>query len=293
MLLHAIWSGITLLFESRPKKKLRREILSYYKSIPAQDIDPHKKEALEFLSDHKLHVFPHNFIKKYKRNRVAVHTDEATGLKYVLHDGKRLYFKRNWSARKIRRNYNFLLLEQDPLSPHRYLTDHFTVNHGDVVVDAGAAEGNFALSIIDKAEKLYLFETDTEWIEALEATFKPWRNKVEIINRFVSNFNDEEHVSLDQFLQKKSRVDFIKADIEGAESDFLQGSSSILSANKNLKIAITTYHKQKDEVELNVVLQKYGFSTSFTNGYMLFPHYEPLKPPYFRRGLLRATKQSQ
>lgn len=290
MLLGSVWSDITLLFESKPKQKLRQEILAYYKSIPEQDINHLKREALDFLATNKLHVFPYNFIKKYKNHKVPVHTDGVTGLKYVLHEGKKLYFKRNWSARKIRRNYNFLLLEQDPLSPHRYLTDTFTIDEGDIVVDAGAAEGNFSLSIIEKAQKIYLFETDQEWIEALEATFKPWKSKVEIINKFVSNTNNDQHVSLDQFFQDKTCVNFIKADIECAEADFLEGSHSILAGNKNLKVAITTYHKQNDEVELKEVLEKYGFTTSFSNGYMLFPHYEPLKPPYFRRGLIRATK---
>jgi hypothetical protein len=35
--------------------------------------------------------------------------------------------------------------EQDPDSPHRYLTDSFTIGNDDVLADIGAAEGNFSL----------------------------------------------------------------------------------------------------------------------------------------------------
>lgn len=49
--------------------------------------------------------------------------------------------------------YRFLLQVQDAASPHRYQTRQFCVCKGEVVLDAGAAEGNFALEIVDVAEK--------------------------------------------------------------------------------------------------------------------------------------------
>lgn len=47
-----------------------------------------------------------------------------------------------------------------------------------MIADIGSAEGNFSLSNIENVKKVYLFESDKEWIEALEATFRPWRDKV-------------------------------------------------------------------------------------------------------------------
>jgi 16S rRNA A1518/A1519 N6-dimethyltransferase RsmA/KsgA/DIM1 with predicted DNA glycosylase/AP lyase activity len=55
------------------------------------------------------------------------------------------------------------------------------VAEGDVVVDAGAAEGNFALSVIDKASKVYIIEGDAGWCEALRQTFLPYnRNSAKL-----------------------------------------------------------------------------------------------------------------
>ncbi|WP_299821890.1 FkbM family methyltransferase [uncultured Pontibacter sp.] len=290
MLPKLLLKKLSLLTESGAKSKLRQEIISYYSSLPSATTDPEIKEALAYLKDNRLQVFPYNFTSKYKAVDTKVYLDKALGMRYVIHEGKKLYFKRTWGERKIKRNYSFLLLEQDLMSPHRYLTDAFAVAQGDVVADAGAAEGNFALSVIDKVKKIYLFETDNKWIEALEATFAPWKEKVEIVNKFVSNSNDAHNLTLDSFFENKGNVNFIKADVECAEADLLEGSKKILAQDGPLKVAITTYHKQQDQQELNGILQGYGFKTEFSKGYMLFPYYEPIKPPYFRRGLIRATK---
>ncbi|MCC9138228.1 FkbM family methyltransferase [Pontibacter silvestris] len=181
-------------------------------------------------------------------------------------------------------------MEQDKASPHKYLTDQFKVEKGEVVVDAGAAEGIFSLSVIEQVRKIYLFETDEEWIEALEATFAPWKEKVEIINKYVSNNNDHHNLSLDAFFKDKESVNFIKADVEGAEADLLEGSKELLSKDSNLKVAITTYHKQNDETHLAKVLHSSGFKTENSTGFMLYIYDKDIKPPYFRRGLIRAYK---
>ena len=56
------------------------------------------------------------------------------------------------------------------------------------LLDVGAAEGFFALSVIEHVKEIILFECDVEWIKALEATFKPWKDKVFIINKYVSKY---------------------------------------------------------------------------------------------------------
>src|SRR5205085_2663461 len=109
---------------------------------------------------------------------------------------KRLYFKRSWTKDDVRSSYNALLIEQDEQSPHRYLTKQFNLENGSVVVDIGTAEGNFALSVIEKVSLIYLFEADEQWAEALHATFDPWKDKVRIINKYVSDHESENSVSL-------------------------------------------------------------------------------------------------
>ena len=77
--------------------------------------------------------------------------------------------------------YNLLSKEQDVRSAHRYLDGAFTFEKGEILVDAGVAEGNFALDVVEKASKLILFEADREWIEPLQATFAPWKEKIVIV----------------------------------------------------------------------------------------------------------------
>ena len=106
-------------------------------------------------------------------------------MKYVIQDGKKLYFKKRWSKQRIRRAYSDLSREQDPDSPHRYLSDSFYPEINDEIADIGAAEGNFSLSVIEKVRKIYLIENDPEWTEALNATFAPWKEKVDIIRKIL------------------------------------------------------------------------------------------------------------
>jgi len=271
-------------------RRTKNTILNYYDQLPETGINEEEQTALAYLRKNSLCVFPYPFQEQYNRNDIAVYEDEKLNLKYVLLDGKRLYFKRNSSTRGIKRNYNFLLIEQDMASPHRYLTDDFDVNNQDILVDVGAAEGNLALSVIEKVKKVYLFETDKKWIEALEATFSPWKDKVEIVNKFVSNRNDAEHVSLDQFFKDKEVFNFLKIDAEGAESDIFDRCETLLSSAEKLKIAVCCYHKPDDAKIFQALLMGKDFSVSFSEGYMIFNEPKTFSPPYLRKGVLRAEK---
>lgn len=270
--------------------KIKKTILNHYNRLPETSLNEEEKIALEYLRNNKLTVFPYAYQHNYNRKNIKVYKDETLKLKYILYDGKRLYFKRKSSIRGIKRNYNFLLIEQDINSPHRYLTNNFDVDSNNILVDVGAAEANLALSVIEKVKKVYLFETDKDWIEALNATFSPWKDKVEIINKFVSNKNDEKHVSLDKFFENKENFNFLKIDAEGAEADILDGCKRLLSTNTHLKMAICCYHKPNDAVEFNEFLVKKNFSVSFSKGYMIFPEPKTFSPPYLRKGVLRAEK---
>jgi len=273
--------------------QVRKTILNYYDGLPKTLINEEEKVALNYLRNNKLCVFPYPFQYKYKRQDISVYKDDKLKLKYILFDGKRLYFKRTSTTRGIKRNYNYLLIEQDLNSPHRYLTDSFNIGSNDILVDVGAAEGNLALSVIEKVKKVFLFETDASWIEALEATFSPWKDKVEIINKFVSNKNDETNISLDQFFSEKEVFNFLKIDAEGAEAEILNGCDTILSSDRPLKLALCCYHKPNDEKEFNDFLVKRGFSVSFSQGYMIFNEPKTFSPPFLRRGIIRAAKQSE
>jgi hypothetical protein len=155
------------------KRSLRKGILNYFASLPVDEVNDEQREVLRFLEKNEIRIFPYPFNENYSADNIEVFTDAGRGLKYVLQDGKKLYFKKRWSEGRIRRAYSDLKKEQDPESPHKYLTDSFTIGENDVLADIGAAEANFSLSVIEKVKKIYLFEYDREWIEAMEATFAP------------------------------------------------------------------------------------------------------------------------
>ena len=99
-------------------------------------------------------------------------------------------------------------MEQDLRSPHHYL-DSIEEVKGKTFVDVGSAEGFTSLEVIEKASHIYLFEQDTLWIEALNATFEPWKDKVSIIPKYVSNNNSEQEITLDTFFKIKIRNSFL------------------------------------------------------------------------------------
>lgn len=268
----------------------KQTILDYYNQLAPEKISEAEHEALTYVRRHGIEVFPYAFNQKYKKEDVHVFLDKKNGLKYVIENDKRLYFKRKSSFRGVKRNYTALRVEQDMKSAHRYLTPSFTIEEGDILVDVGAAEGNLPLSVIEKVKKLYLFETDPNWLEALEATFAPWRDKVVIVNKFVSNVNNQKYVSLDEFFKDKEPYTFLKVDAEGAEATILKGANAQLSSDKKLKLALATYHKPNDAEEFELILNNFRFKTEFSNGYMIFPELRTFFPPYLRRGLIRAIR---
>lgn len=264
-------------------------VLNYY-STHAEKPSPEIESALHYLRHNPLQVFPYEFQDKYIARDIEVYKDGDKGLPYVLLDYKRLYFKRRWGKQKIQNLFNLLSKEQDPRSPHRYLSDQFIFDKGEMLVDVGAAEGNFALSVVEKASRLILFEADKEWIEPLKATFEPWKDKVEIVNKFVGDIENAKSTTLDSYICGKNSPMFLKIDVEGAESRLLKGAERILG-QQALKVAVCTYHKQEDEKQFTALLQQYGFETCCSEGYMLFYFDKKIKAPYFRRGLIRAKKK--
>ncbi|WP_256010687.1 FkbM family methyltransferase [Desertivirga xinjiangensis] len=273
-------------------RQVRTMILNYYRDN--QSADPEMAEAVEYLKSHPLKTFFGRFVDKYRYDTIIVSRDASNGLYWVNHDGKRLYFKRSYNVTTIKMLYNGLLMEQDPMSPHSYTDSVFNVSQGDFVIDVGAAEGIFTLNNIDKVQKAFLFERDPEWLEALEATFEPWKNKVKVICKFVSDVDDEERVSIDVFAaEEQCKIDFVKVDVEGAEEQVLQGMENTMRT-VHPKIALCTYHKQDDFNKFSSYLSRLSYHISTTPGVMYFnSRSELLKPPFFRKGLIRAVHTGQ
>ncbi|MDH6458369.1 hypothetical protein M2102_002011 [Fusobacterium sp. PH5-7] len=276
---------------NRTKKlsKLKNEIIEYYKETDDIEI----KEILNYLEEDKneMTVFNYGDMQESIKNiEIKIKYDENKELFYTYHQGKKMYFSRKFKlGERVKEYYKSLLLEQHIDSPHRYITENFKLDGVKCLVDAGGAEGIFSIESLNEAEKIYIFECNEEWIEALEATFEGYKEKVQIIKKFVSDKNNESEITLDKFQNNiKEKIDFIKMDIEGAEVLALKGSKNILEKNNNLKIIACVYHKSNDEKDIGEMLKV--FKVEATNRYMLFLYDKDLSTPYFRRGILRANR---
>ncbi|MDR0374041.1 MAG: FkbM family methyltransferase [Nitrososphaerota archaeon] len=272
-----------------------------------------------FLRKNGLNMFPDMdslIHEKYFTRKLKIEKDSNTGLFYVLVDNKKLFYKPGMTENSVKYSFNGVSFEQDFASPHRYLSndnyfvgviesdtnqissDDFGINEGDVVVDVGAGEGNFALSIIEKVSKVYIIESDAEWCEALKQTFLPYKEKVEIIQKYLSDINDDNNITLTSLIEKYNinKIDFLKMDIEGYEKQALRGGTinDTKFANIN-KMAICTYHNPEDETEISNFVSQYGYKFHLTDGYIVVsdlnsPPSE--KTPFpIRKGVLRAYKQ--
>lgn len=267
--------------------KRRTAILEYFKIN--EPSEPEFRAAVAYLKHHPLSVFPDSFTDKYNFQDIEVFKDVAKDLLWVNHGGHRLYFKRSYNTTTVKLLYNGLLAEQDVASPHRYTAKGFELKAGDVLLDVGSAEGIFTLSNITMLKKAVLFEREPEWVEALEATFEPWKEKVQIVSKFVSDVNDAENICIDTFLEGTTLVpDLVKIDVEGAEERVLKGMERLI-AEYHPDIALCTYHKQHDFSKFNTYFAQKDYVTGTTPGLMFFLSAdETLQPPFFRKGLIRA-----
>ena len=265
------------------------EIKNYFLSLNEDEQEKEIVEIINFLKEYGFHVYPYESLQKYNHADIEVFYDESNENGYVLVENKRLYFPCGWKTEQIKGSYNTLRMEQDMNSPHRYETPDFSLREGDVIADVGAAEGIWALRNVENASKVFLFECDPGWCYALQKTFEPWKEKVIIVNKYVSNIVDYKNTTMDEIFRGQ-RIDFIKADIEGFESKMLIGSKEILKNNNNLNLLLCTYHGKDDAANFKELLEKCGFITEFSKGYMLCFYYHDLKEPYIRRGVIRAKK---
>jgi len=270
-------------------RKKEIKIKNYFLNLNYNEQECEIVEIIDFFRKYNFSIYPYEFTRKYLQTDIDVFYDELNKNQYVMYGNKRLYFPDEWSIEQIQICFNGLRIEQDKDSPHRYETEDFMVKEGDVIADIGAAEGIWALNNIEKASKVYLFECEPKWINALQKTFEPWKEKVVIVNKYVSDTSEGINVTLDDYFQNE-RINFIKADIEGYELKLLKGSSEIFQKNDRLKLLLCTYHRENDATELKEILEQNRFVTEYSKGYMLFIYDDNLKEPYIRRGLIRAKK---
>lgn len=258
--------------------------------------DPVIQETLEYWKTNDVSVFNQHI--DYSRGTFdRVFEDEPENLPYIYFktvggDWRKMYLasRRDFTTYNGQTVLENILKEQDPTSPHLYTTGDHQVREGDIIIDAGVCEGNFALKYVDICSKMYLFESDPKWVRALELTFKDYRHKVEIIPRFVANVTDDEHITIDDALgDVRGKNIFLKMDVEGFEPDALRGAKNILT-NNHVRASVCTYHNADDLVKVKSIFRKFGYQTSTSAGYMVFT-IDPniFNTADFRKGVVYAV----
>jgi FkbM family methyltransferase len=183
-------------------------------------------------------------------------------------------------------------LEKNMLDgPNGYVDGSFdvSVKAGDTVIDAGAYIGDFGAYVATKGAVTYAFEPSPAIYNILIKTSALNGNEIIPVQKGLSDFDgevklfskddskpssdtiisemtDKENLisavkipvtTLDKFAEEENlkRMDFIKADIEGAERNMLAGAKRILKEFAP-KLAICTYHLPDDpEVLEKLILE--------------------------------------
>ncbi len=266
-------------------KNFKQEILRKY----CDSKDGYIIGICRYLQEHDLDMFNGQVKREYSRDIFNIQKDTGNGLMYSYWMGKRIYLSSGIKNELSAKEYLCSLCrEQDEDSPHSYHIDKLNLDGEDIVIDGGAAEGFFALQIIDRVKRVYLVEGDEKWVEALKYTFKPYNDKVVIIPKLLDSRDSDTTVSIDH-INGIEKVTLIKLDIEGAEQNAIAGGENTFSLDQDVKVVVCTYHNTEDADVLNEYFMRKGFETGFSKGYLFVGGLEIVKPE-LRRGVLSAGK---
>ena len=167
----------------------------------------------------------------------------------------------------------------------------FKIKEGQIIIDAGAYLGGFALYAAKKVGgtgKVIAFEPDPNNFEILKSIVnksglkniilikKALGNAVKkvklesadnyskiVIKTFKNPTVKVKQTTLDKELKKFGikKVDFIKMNIEGAETNAIKGASLILKNTQHIAISCHNVNGKNTVIEVNSLLKKFGFKT--------------------------------
>jgi len=154
---------------------------------------------------------------------------------------------------------------------HHYEQETTVVGQDDVVVDVGAAEGLFSLSVIRRCRRVMMVEPNEIFYRSLNVTFGSYlkEGRAKIVraaagaamgtahllekgggSRIDGNGTQQvELATLDSLLENEEKVDYIKADVEGYELEVLKGAERSIMRHKP-RMAITSYHAKNIHTEI-------------------------------------------
>jgi hypothetical protein len=293
----------TPLFRYLKNKKHQRIKELFYKSNNAE----HYGEEINFIKKHNIMPqLPYPFTEKYYIETdigyksvlsSEVFADSENKTVYINQNGKPLYFAYE-DAAEAELLYAFLAAEQDPESPHRYLSDELynCIKSGefDTLIDIGGAEGNLSLELAEHLKQIIIVEFEEKWQKPLSLTFAPYKEKTTIIRKFCSDKNDKNCITLDEMTKGLGLSKaIIKMDVEGAEAEVLRGGKKTIE--NAACFLVCTYHKSGDKAEFSKLFTDAGYDIEFTEKYFFsmdtsYPGMFPPKgfSPELRTALIRA-----
>lgn len=258
-----------------------------------------KRAGWVLLKSQKPAVFYGEWVNEYALLKRDIGID-ASGRMYtsfvnIYGDKENLFFPKEFSIKQCQDLYRSLMLEQDYRSPHCYIDrrlkkEFSTHNVMGSILDIGCAEGNFSLMLGGRSSHLYCFEPDEQYCESLALSLKPYRNKVTIIKKMVSDEEDSDTVTIDGYFGDDIPEDIsvVKMDVEGFEQRVLKGMLTTIKKNPQAILLICAYHSAEAEKEIRDILEPMGYKITPRHGYMFF-YYDRFFPwPYLRRGVLEA-----
>ncbi|MDR2439744.1 MAG: FkbM family methyltransferase [Planctomycetaceae bacterium] len=174
--------------------------------------------------------------------------------------------------------------------------EHIQLKSGDIVIDAGANAGLFSALGSAKGCYVYAFEPIPYMRENYLVKIAAWNrnitvcpfalwDKEEELTFSVSRVNPHSAsaarntgykmidqvtvhaLSLDEFVRQNNipRIDFIKADIEGAERHLLMGAKNVLKEFAP-KLSICTYHLPDDPLVIRRLIQESNTNYTIIEG---------------------------
>ncbi|MDD3976365.1 MAG: FkbM family methyltransferase [Candidatus ainarchaeum sp.] len=188
------------------------------------------------------------------------------------------YFEINFSGKTITTDFEQVKEIDDAILKYNI---YYKLKSGDIVFDLGGYHGVYSLwasTLVGPLGKVYCFEPDPINFEILKENIE--KNNITniiLINKAISNKNQTQRffirghgsrivdeafktntkgalctipsIPLSQFIKEKNitKIDFIKADIEGAEIEFVDDYlKNILPLGITPHLAIASYHYRKD-----------------------------------------------
>lgn len=273
---------------------MRRLIILFYWFFRAKH-NVGFRELLKFLAKPQVTKIAHRYIKEII---------EGDGFYIVSFNSSphRLYWPMQYPVDGI---YQVTAETFDNNDWHFYQKKQTEVVDGEILLDVGAAEGLFSLTVAHKCQKLLLVEPNDHFHAALKRTFKPYADKVKIFNAAAGAENGKIIFDSNSLIGKVSTsnqegvtkplakvddlvgdtpVTYIKADLEGFEIQMLKGAERTIRCNKP-KMAITVYHKENDLTEIvNLIkrfvpeYQYYVKGVTQTDGKPVMIHFWVAKP---------------